>query len=86
MKILSKSEKIELPLKEIAKLVRKQFKEEFPDCKFSVRTEYYSMGCALHVSLMKADRRVKQDLNKVPEKTLFNYMIYKSIVRICLLE
>jgi len=41
-------------LKEIATDIRTSLKKEFPDCKFSVRTEYYSMGQALHVSLMSA--------------------------------
>lgn len=41
-------------LKEIATDVRTTLKKEFPECKFSVRTEYYSMGQALHVSLMSA--------------------------------
>lgn len=43
-----------ITLKDIAKEVRADLKKEFPDCKFSVRTEYFSMGQALHVSLMSA--------------------------------
>lgn len=72
-RVLTKSEKIDLSLKEIAKRVRTQLKQEFPLCKFSVRTEYYSMGCALHVSVMKADRKIVQDFNKIPESTIWNY-------------
>ena len=45
-------------LKEIAKTVREDLKKEIPDCKFSVRTEYYSMGSALHVSLMRCPFKV----------------------------
>ena len=41
-----------LSLKEIAKIVRGILKKEFPLCKFSVRTEYYSMGKSLHLSLI----------------------------------
>lgn len=41
-------------LKDIAKEVRAQLKKEYPDHKFSVTTEYYSMGQSLHVRLMSA--------------------------------
>lgn len=41
-------------LKEIAQEVRTQLKKEFPNCKFSVMTEYYSMGQSLYVRLMSA--------------------------------
>ena len=41
-------------LKEIATEVRENLKKEFPTCKFSVRTQYFSMGCSLHVALMSA--------------------------------
>ena len=41
-----------LSLKEIAKIVRGILKKEFPLCKFSVRTEHYSMGQSLYLSLM----------------------------------
>jgi len=45
-------------LKLIAKEVREQLKTEFPKCKFGVRTEYYSMGQALNIQLVKADFQV----------------------------
>lgn len=43
-----------LNLKDIAKLLKTQFKKEFPKCKFSVQIERYSMGQSLHISLMEA--------------------------------
>jgi hypothetical protein len=46
------------PLKQIAKEVREQLKTEFPNCKFSVRTEYASMCQELKVKLVKANFRV----------------------------
>jgi hypothetical protein len=46
------------PLKQIAREVREQLKTEFPCSKFSVRTEYYSMGQALNVELVNADFKV----------------------------
>jgi len=52
-----------LSLKDIAKLIRGQLKKEFPTCKFSVVTEYYSMGCSLHVSLMESPFKVSKDEN-----------------------
>jgi len=59
-----------LSLKEIAKIVRKELKEKFPKCKFSVRTEYYSMGQSLHLSLMSGpfDAFVEEaDTGRLPE-------------------
>ena len=46
------------PLKRIAKEVREQLKAEFPNTKWSVRTEYYSMGQHLHVTLVKSNFQV----------------------------
>lgn len=42
-----------LGIKEIAKIVRKQLKQQFPACKFSVKIERYSMGQSLHIDLME---------------------------------
>lgn len=42
-------------LKEIAVDIRSQLKKQYPQCKFSIRTEYYSMGQALHISLMSGN-------------------------------
>lgn len=41
-------------IKEIAKQIRKQLKKEFPQCKFSVRIERYSMGQSMSISLTAA--------------------------------
>lgn len=73
MKALTKSEKIALGTKEIAKRIRRQLKREFPRCKFSVVTQYFSMGSSITVSLMKADRRVKANFDEITEKALFIY-------------
>jgi len=54
----------DLRLRDIAKLVREQFKKEFPQCKFSVKTEYFSMGQALHVALMRAPFEIYLDKNE----------------------
>ena len=41
-------------IKDVAKDVRKQLKEEFPRCKFSVSISRFSMGQSLTISLMSA--------------------------------
>lgn len=43
-----------LGIKDIAKIVRKQLKQEFPACKFSIRIQHYSGGQSLHIDLMEA--------------------------------
>jgi hypothetical protein len=53
------------PLKQIAKEVRTQLKQEFPGCKFSVRTEYYSMGQSLHVTLVKTPFEVFRTVDEI---------------------
>lgn len=42
----------ELNIVEIAKLVRKDLREAFPEYKFSVRVEKYSMGCSLNIKAL----------------------------------
>jgi len=52
---MEKITKTNKTLKEIARDIRMELKKEFPECKFSVRTEYYSMGQALHISLLSGN-------------------------------
>ena len=40
--------------KEVAAIIREKLKKEFPECKFSVTTKYYSMGSSITVALMAA--------------------------------
>lgn len=49
-----KNYNIDLSLKEIAQIVRSYVKEKYPTFRFSVRTEYASMCCELHVALTQA--------------------------------
>lgn len=65
MQQITKTQKINLSTTEIAKLIRKELKEKFPQCKFSVRSEYYSMGSSITISIMKANFKVKADLKDV---------------------
>jgi len=41
-------------IKEIAKDIRRQLRKEFPECKFSVTIDRYSMGQSLNIALMSA--------------------------------
>lgn len=68
---LTKQEKISISLKDIAQTTRQKLKEKYPGCKFSVTTEYYSMGQSLHISLMESDFKVIQDFKDIPEMGLF---------------
>jgi len=70
---LTKHEKISLGSKEIAKRIRGHLKEEFPECKFSVRYEHYSGGSSITVRLMKADRKIKLRFDEIPERALCSY-------------
>lgn len=72
---ISKHEKISLGTKEIAKRIREQLKVEFPACKFSVVSEYYSGGSSITVALMRADRKVKLRFEEIPEKALCSYRL-----------
>jgi len=52
---------------DIAKAVRKQLKNEFPGCKFSVTTEYYAGGSSISMSCMVADRKLVKDISEISE-------------------
>lgn len=67
MEALSKKEKINLDTAEIAKRIRKKIKKEFPNCKFSVRTERYSGGSSITISLMEADFKVIRDIENISD-------------------
>lgn len=46
---------------DIAKIIKKQLKQEFPNCKFSVTSEYYAGGSSLSIHLMESPFRVSND-------------------------
>lgn len=48
----------DLPLKEKAKLIKREILVKHPDIKVSVRTEFFSMGCAIRISVKKVPTRV----------------------------
>ena len=51
---LSKTEKIKLSTTEIAKRIKQQLKQ-FKGCKFSVSSEYYSMGSSITIALIESE-------------------------------
>ena len=51
---LTKSEKIYMNIKDIAKEIRQKLKKSYPKCTFSIKISRYSMGQSLKISLMKA--------------------------------
>lgn len=61
----------DLDIKTIAKLVRKQLKEEFPDCKFSVTKHEFSGGCSLTVIVKETPKSVYAN----DDKNIINYDI-----------
>ena len=72
MKQLSKSEKINLSTTEIAKSIREQLKEEFPNCKFSITRQYFSMGSSITVCLMKSNFKVIRDFSELSKNAISN--------------
>jgi hypothetical protein len=65
-----------LNTKEIAKAMREDFKTQLKGVKISVRTEYYSMGSAIHVSIMKAPFAIIQPFELIPKDTLEKTLIH----------
>lgn len=63
---LTKSEKISLGTKEIAKRIREELKH-FEDCKFSVVFESYSGGSAITVALMESKIKVIKDFEELSD-------------------
>lgn len=54
---------------EVAKRIRKQLKDEFSDCKFSVTTKTYSGGSSIDVCLMEAPANVLAEGVKADDVT-----------------
>ena len=70
LKQLSRREKIDISTTDISKMIKQQLNKEFKGCKFSIRTEYYSGGSSISVSLMKADFKVKKTFEELSEEIL----------------
>lgn len=61
---------------DIAKIIRKQLKKEFPTCKFLVTSQYYSGGSSLTVSLMKAPFKI---LKQNPSNDYYQLNHYRAL-------
>lgn len=69
-------------LKEIAQLVRKFIKEQFPTYKFSVRTHYASMCQELTVEMKEAPCKIYKDFDELTEddkSDLRKRMLYNNV-------
>lgn len=67
---LTQQEKRQYSTKDVSKLVKKQLKEEFPLCKFSVRCHYFSMGSSLSVTLFESNIKVIKNFEDISEEAL----------------
>jgi len=73
LKQLTKSEKSNLSTTEISKIIRQQFKKEFPGCKFSVTSQYYSGGSSISVYLKESKIKIIRDFKDINEVALLDY-------------
>ena len=65
------TEKNKYSTKDIAKWIRQTLKKDFPNCKFSVQTEYYSMGSSIHLTILQSDVRIIKKVSEItPEDIL----------------
>jgi hypothetical protein len=71
--ILSKSEKIHIPLVEVAKTIKQRLKKLYPYCKFSIQTQFYSMGSSLHISVMETNFKIVIDSEEISEVAFLRY-------------
>jgi len=81
MNFIGKRYNPDLTTTEIAKLIRKELKEKFPNCKFSVTTEYFSGGSSITISLMEANFKVIKDFEDIKEEEIQNLGYSKEYVK-----
>jgi hypothetical protein len=73
-KVLNKSEKLNLSLIDIAKAIKQKLKKEYPYCKFSIKTQYYSMGCSLHISILETNFKIIKPFEELSEIAIIRYL------------
>lgn len=71
-------EEVMLTTKNIAKKIREELKASLPDCKFSVRTEYFSLGSAIHIALMSTESSPFADGSVMGDMQINNYYINEN--------
>jgi hypothetical protein len=72
-KVLNQSEKINVSLTDISKAIKQKLKKEYPHCRFSVRTEFYSMGSSLHVSILETNFKILKPFEDLSEIAVLSY-------------
>jgi len=70
---LTRSEKVRIGTTEIARLIRKQLRSEFPKFKWSVTSKYYSGGSSITLALMESPIRIKKTVQEITEKARNDY-------------
>ena len=70
---LTKQEKRDFGTTEISKLIKQQIKKEFPNCKFSVSSSYYSMGSSISIYLMESNIKTIKNFEDISEEVLLDY-------------
>jgi len=73
MKELTKSEKINMNIKDISKEVKQQLKTKYPKCKFSITIERYSGGQAMIISLMSANFKAIKNFKDISKDAIEFY-------------
>ena len=69
------TEKNKYDTKDIAKWIRQTLKEEIKDCKFSVRSEYYSGGSSIDVNIKESKNvRIVKKPEEVTEEEILHLM------------
>lgn len=64
-------DKTRLGTKEIARRVRTELKEEYPNCSFSVVYKSYSGGSSISINLMESNFKVIRDFKDISGLALF---------------
>ncbi len=69
---------LDISLKEVAQIVRGYVKEKYPTFRFSVRTEYASMCCELHVALTQAPFEPYKTAGELSDEDIYDLWKYAN--------
>jgi len=70
---LNKTEKLNISLQDISKVIKQQLKKEYPLCKFSIRCEFYSMGRTLHIGILETNFKIVKPFEELSEVAILSY-------------
>jgi len=71
---ITEHEKIGILLNDISKAIKQQLKEEYPGCKFSIRTKFYSGGQSLSINIMKSNFKVILPIEEITQEAILRYV------------